>query len=615
MDSQVDEIKSKIDVAELISQYIKLNRAGRNFKGLCPFHSERTPSFMVSPERGTWRCFGCGEHGDVFTFLEKYENLTFVEALEQLAKRAGVTLQKRQPRDEGAQQRKDRQYELLNLSAEFYHYLLTSHKLGQSALQYAHDRQISDQTIKTYMLGFAPNSWNSLTDYLTKKGYTRQEMIASGMASPGRKGLYDRFRGRLMFPVFDHMGRVVGFSGRIMDPDEKAAKYLNNPDSELFHKGRLLYGLHQAKDALRKNDRIVLVEGNVDVISSFQAGVPEVVAPLGTALTPEQISVIKRFTNNIYIAFDQDNAGVEAVKRSIELLKQAELNIKIVEIIDGSDPDDCIKRNPKNWHKSLKQAKDVFDYYLSWASQNYDLNTEAGKIKASQEILPLIAATKSKVAQAFLIQKTSNALALGEEAIRAEMKQLGKPSQARQAQVAPPTKDRPANSVKPTPKSRIEIVSEYIATQTIALLSEGASTRDVHQVLEQIQAESLKSHQNIVMTINQQLGNQEAYDSNAIASQLSPDDKEEFDRLHLTPTVSGLTDAGKIGHSIEEQLTDLKQAIKELHRLHIREQLNTVSQSLKQAELLDKKQVATLQAQFIELSQQLTKLQSDTIEK
>lgn len=606
MDSQIEEIKSKIDIADFISQYFKLTRAGRNFKGLCPFHSERTPSFMVSPERGTWRCFGCGEHGDVITFLEKYENLTFIEALEQLAKRAGVTLTKHQNRDEGQQKRKDRLYELLNLSAEFYHYLLTNHKLGEAAKQYTQNRQITEETVKSYLLGYAPNSWHSLSSFLNKKGYSDQELIASGMASPGRKGAYDRFRGRLMFPVFDNMGRVVGFSGRIMDPSEKAAKYLNNPDSDLFHKGKLLYGLLQAKDAIRKNDRIVLVEGNVDVLASAQAGVPEVVAPLGTALTPEQISLIKRFTNNIYIAFDQDNAGVEAVKRSIELLKQAELNIKIVEIIDGSDPDDCIKRNPKNWHRSLKQAKDVFDYYLSWASQNFDLSTELGKIKASQQILPLISATNSKVAQAFLIQKTANALTLSEEAIRAEMKNA--PATQTPAQLTQPTPSRPKT---PPVKTRAEIVSEYLIIQTIHLLANQAPLKDVQRVLQQLDINSLASHHNIAKAIVAEISEHSTYDSNRLTQKLEASDKEEFDRLNLIPTTSELTEAGKISHSIEEQLTDLRHAIREVHQLHIRGQLNTISRSLKQAELLDKKQVTELQQQFLNLSQELAKIQSE----
>ena len=397
-----------------------------------------------------------------------------MEALEQLAQKAGVALKKSNIPQDGRQKAKQRLYEILSLSAEFYHYILTSHQLGEEARQYIQRRQINQETIKKYQLGFAPNSWQSLAHYLSKKGYTSQEIAATGMSSQGNSRAYDRFRGRLMFPVTDVMGRVIGFSGRSLIESDKSPKYLNSPENELFHKGKLLYGLSQAKDSIRKSDRIILVEGNVDVLSSAQAGVGEVVAPLGTALTPEQVSLIKKFATNIYIAFDQDNAGQKATRRSIELLKQAELDIKVVELIDGSDPDDCIKRNPVNWTKSLNQAKEVFDYYLGWASRTFDLNQESGKMKASLEIVPLIAATNNPVAQSFLIRRAADALAFDEQAIRQQLKA----SQAGTAQYQS-EETEPSSKPQTLIKDRHQVLVEYIMGQIVALVAQDAPRTNI----------------------------------------------------------------------------------------------------------------------------------------
>ena len=596
MESQVEEIKEKSDVVAIISPYVKLSRAGRNYKGLCPFHSERTPSFTVSAERGTWRCFGCGEHGDVITFLEKYENLTFMEALEQLAQKAGVVLKKSNIPQDGHQKAKQRLYEILSLSTEFYHYILTSHQLGGEARKYTLERQISQETIKKYQLGFAPNSWQSLTHYLSKKGYTSQEIAATGMSSQGNSRAYDRFRGRLMFPVTDVMGRVIGFSGRSLIENDKSPKYLNSPENELFHKGKLLYGLSQAKDSIRQSDRLILVEGNIDVLSSAQAGVGEVVAPLGTALTPEQVSLIKKFATNIYIAFDQDNAGQKATRRSIELLKQAELDIKVVELIDGSDPDDCIKRNPANWTKSLNQAKEVFDYYLGWVSRTFDLNHESGKMKASLEIVPLIAATNNPVAQSFLIRRAADALAFDEQAIRQQLKTgQSNPTQHRSEEVVP------SLNAQIAVKDRHQILVEYIMGQIIALAAQGAPRTSVLQHIKILDSNSFTSYQAILGNIQKVLANPSHYELSQLTAGLSNQDEAEFDRLNLT-------DTGRIGHSIDEQLRDLSQAIQELKKLEIKQQLNTLTRSLRQAEVLDKSQVKELQNKITQLSQELAEL-------
>ena len=610
MSSQVDEIKSRVDVTEVISQYVKLQRSGRNYKGLCPFHSERTPSFMVSPDRGTWRCFGCGEHGDVITFLEKYENVSFIEALEQLAKRAGVVLQKHE-RQPGRQQAKQRLLDLLSLSAEYFHYLLTKHDMGKEAREYLAGRGVTAEQITDYKLGYAPDSWRSLQQYLIKKGFTIQEIRDSGMSNEGRSRTYDRFRDRVMFPVMDSMNRVVGFSGRSLRNDDKAPKYLNSPEGELFHKSKLLYGLSQAKEAIRKNDRLVLVEGNLDVLSSARVGIKEVVAPLGTALTSEQVSLIKRFTDNVYLAFDSDGAGMKASRRGIELLKQAELNVKVVEIIGGSDPDDCIQNNPNNWKKSLRQSVDVFDYYINWVSKEFNLSTEQGKRQASREIVPLIAATESSVAKSFLIQKAASSLAVSEEAIRQELKAVGR-GERRTSHASRAVEQIVEPEVE---VSRQELVAAYIVSLTLQLIAGEVPQSELAHIVKTPPMESFGRYSEMMTNVLEGLESKSSVTLNDIAAALPEAMVEEFDRLNLAPAVSGsdvsvigLTNTGRIGHSIEDSIQDLKQAIRELQRLHIREQLNTYSQSLRQAEQLDPSRVAEIQTKIMQLSQELAEL-------
>ena len=317
---QVEEVKKKTDMVTLVGEYVELKKAGRNFKGLCPFHNEKTPSFMVNEELQIFKCFGCGKGGDALSFLMEIEGLEFGEALTKLAERAGVKLVYQ---DRG--EKRGEKEELLKvhlLAQEYYHYLLQKHEVGKWARKYLKDRKINEKLIESFGLGFSPTGWDGLTRFLRdKKGFSEKVIEKSGLGIRGKKGLYDRFRGRVMFPLLDSGGKVVGFSGRVL-PDfarKNEPKYINSPETAIYHKSEMLFGLSQSKQEMRKKGRVVVVEGEIDMISSFAAGVGETVAIKGSALTEEMVERLARLVETVIFAMDADEAGEKAMKRSVSM--------------------------------------------------------------------------------------------------------------------------------------------------------------------------------------------------------------------------------------------------------------------------------------------------------
>ena len=317
---EIELIKEKINVVDLISEYLPLKKAGVNFKGSCPFHQEKTPSFMVSPERGIFHCFGCGVGGDIFKFLMEKEGIEFKEALEILAQKAGVTL-KRSSAPDKAKDLNDRLYEANTKAMQFFNYLLTTHPLGKKALDYLHSRGIKDETIKEFQIGYALNSWETLTKFLKKRGFKTEELILSGLGVSSKRGCYDRFRGRVMFPLIDVRNRVIGFSGRVLGKEEP--KYINTPQTPIFDKKRFLLGLNLTKGIIKEKDEAIIVEGEMDMIMSYQEGIKNIVASKGTALTEDQVITLKKYTENISLCFDTDLAGDAASRRGIEIADKA----------------------------------------------------------------------------------------------------------------------------------------------------------------------------------------------------------------------------------------------------------------------------------------------------
>ena len=417
LNSQTDEIKSKLSVEEVISGYLQLQKAGRNMKANCPFHNEKTPSFVVSPERQMWHCFGCGEGGDIFTFVMKIEGLEFRDALKLLAEKAGVELKNTgyKSSDTG---RKKRVLEIVEVSRKFYQECLKI-KTGKKAFEYLLNRGLSKNIIEKFQLGYAPDSWDLLSKFLKKKGYQESEIFSAGMTvKKDRGGYYDRFRGRIMFPINNVSGQTIGFSSRVMPgQDESQAKYINTPETALYNKSQILYGLDKAKIAIRKNDLAILVEGNMDVIASFQAEIENVVAASGTALTNEQIKIIKRYTDNVAFSFDLDSAGIKAANRGIEIALAEGMNVQVITVPEGKDPADCVKSSPDLWKKAVKNPKPIMEFYFDSVFAKYDATKIEDKKKIAAELLNIIAKISNKIEQSHYLQILAEKLSVDEKVL------------------------------------------------------------------------------------------------------------------------------------------------------------------------------------------------------
>jgi DNA primase len=409
-------IKQKINIVDLISEYLPLKKAGVNFKANCPFHAEKSPSFIVSPERGIFHCFGCGVGGDIFKFLMLKEGMDFVDALEFLAKKAGVTLKRKPSVD------KDKRLKLFEANqkaAQYYNYILTEHKLGAKALEYLKKRGLTDKTIKEFNLGYAPNSWDCLVKFLTKRGFTHQELIDAGLTVISKSGGYDRFRGRIMFPLLDVKGQIIAFSGRVLGVGEP--KYINTPQTLIFDKSNCLFGLNLTKGEIRQKNSAILTEGEMDMIMSYQSGVKNVVASKGTALTGGQIELIKKYAETILLCFDKDLAGDNASRRGIEMADGAGLDIKVIKIPEGKDPAELALKNIELWKKAVEEAEPIYDYYLRSASERFNRNTAQGKKQIATELMPILAKISDNITQEFYIQKLSALLAIPEDILRREI--------------------------------------------------------------------------------------------------------------------------------------------------------------------------------------------------
>jgi DNA primase len=395
-DQVIQEIKDRLDIADVIGGYIPLKKAGVNFKALCPFHGEKTPSFVVTPSRQIWHCFGCGEGGDVFTFVQKHENLDFKDTLKLLADKAGVKLPEYRPAGEGGgpEEEKDLLVRINSFSARYYHELLLSLKGGE-AKAYAKKRGLKLETVKEWTIGFAPQGYSNLSDALKQKKVKEDDAVKAGVLVRNEKGnVYDRFRGRLTFPVLNYVGDVVGFSARVLPEfdDGKAGKYINSPESPVYNKSRVLFGLHAAKNYIRKLDEAIIVEGQMDCVSAHQEGFKNTVASSGTALTSQHAVMVGRLTKNLKFCFDADAAGLMATRRAVEHLLGQGYNIKIINIAGlAKDPDELIRQNPKAWQAAVQKAEPFFDFYIAKLFSAIDRLSVENKKKIRDEVFPLLA--------------------------------------------------------------------------------------------------------------------------------------------------------------------------------------------------------------------------------
>ncbi|MDD4785027.1 MAG: DNA primase [Candidatus Shapirobacteria bacterium] len=426
MDNQVDEIKQKLNIVDVINRYVPLKKKGRHYWACCPFHGEKTPSFSVSEELQIYKCFGCGQAGDIFNFLQNYEKIDFREALEELAKLAGVTLIKSSFIDH-QESKKKLLIEINNQVAKFYNYILLSHPLGKEALDYVTNRGITIDTIKTFSIGFSPNDSKYISNYILKKGYKIDDLIATGTFGKSHygSGLYDRFQGRLTFPLHDYRGHIVAFSGRILPSSKNSnmAKYINSPETEIYHKSQMLFGLNIAKEAIRMENSVIIVEGEFDMISPFQNGFKNIVALKGTAFTQDQLQLLRRYTDTLILALDSDFAGNNASRKSIELADSMEFDIKVLNLGDKyKDPDEAIKADPEFFKSQLKKSTDVWDFIIQSQIKINDIDTIKGKKEVLTVVLPFLVKIKNSVVKSDYFKKLANEINSSVESIYEEAK-------------------------------------------------------------------------------------------------------------------------------------------------------------------------------------------------
>jgi DNA primase len=427
--SPIEEIKNRLDIVEVIQGYIKLQKAGANYRALCPFHSEKKPSLFISPARQIWHCFGCSAGGDVFRFVMQIEGIEFGDALKILAQRSGVELKRQDPKLKTERQRF---YEICELSTKFFEKQLEGSKTGQEIKNYLLNRGLDEESIKKWRIGYAPDLWQGLGDFLFSRGYKKEEAERAGLLIKNEeKRFYDRFRGRIIFPIFDLNSQVIGFGGRIFQEPKKKeenseiieAKYVNTPATLLYDKSRVLYGLDRAKVEIRKKDFCILVEGYIDAIMCSQAGFQNVVATSGIALTPFQLKTLKRYSGNVLTAFDMDIAGDTATKRGIDLAQSQGFNIKII-TMPGKDPADVILEDPKNWEKLVSEARSIVDFYFTTTLTKFDKEKPEGKKEIAKIILPVIKRIPNKIEQSHWIAKLAKELSVKEEDIAEELKKV-----------------------------------------------------------------------------------------------------------------------------------------------------------------------------------------------
>ena len=416
MENAKEEIRARLAVEDVIGQYIELKRAGRNFKGHSPWGTDKTPSFMVSPEKGIWHDFSSNKGGDIFTFVMEMEGITFREAMEKLAQQAGVELKRYSGDDKKQAQHKARLYEALELATKYFQYCLTKNKAVMNYVFYK--RNLNKQTVEKFRIGYAPKSGRALVDFLTKRGFTKQEIEDAGLTN--RFG-GDLFKGRMTVPLMDVGGRVIGFTARIIEKDDNSPKYLNTPETILYNKGRHIFGLSQAKDAIRRSEFVVVVEGNMDVISSHQAGVLEAVATAGTAMTEMHLKSFSRMTNDIRLAYDGDEAGVRAAERAISMASKFGIYLSVIDDYHGcKDADELIQKDPKLWQQAVQSYRPAIEWLFEKYEGQFNLKTEKGFSEYATAAKTIIDDVEDAVLREKYERKVAERLGISLEAFRAK---------------------------------------------------------------------------------------------------------------------------------------------------------------------------------------------------
>lgn len=592
---EVSQVREKIDIVSLISEYLPLKKMGRNFKTVCPFHSEKTPSFVVSPERQIWHCFGCSKGGDVYTFLMEYENMEFREALRVLAKKAGIELRE-SSFQQGVTSQKEKIYAINFQAMQFYKYLLHKHPIGKKALGYLVDeRKIKPKVIETFNLGFSPRIGNALSQYLIKKKqYQKEDLLASGLAYQKEQEIVDFFKGRVMFPLFDQRDNILGFSGRTLFSDQDS-KYINTKETPVYQKANHFFGFNIAKEQMKKEGRAIVVEGEFDVISLFQEGITNVVAVKGSSLTENQVILLSRFAKKVILCFDVDAAGEGAIKKALPILENKSLTAFVIEIKDGKDPDEAIKTNPFAFKKALNTDISIYDFLFSKTFSHNDKNTVEGKKNIAEELLSVISLIENEIVKEHYLKKLSKELDISYESL---IKELSK------------TKNREKNSTTLSftsirdKKLREELLEQYLLALIIQAENPKTAINTVMPILNKIKDIEFKapSYQKILDYLIDYYkihnGQKNQFDSGQFLKTIPKELVESFDNCFIFPLPKF--------DGVDEHIMELKKVAEELRVLRVRSSIKTLSSKIKEKEELgEEKDASLLKEEFSHLISQL----------
>lgn len=596
MSNDTDLIKQRLDIVEVVQEYIPLKKMGSNWKANCPFHNEKSPSFMVSQEKQIWHCFGCDRGGDMFSFVQEIEGVEFPDALRTLATRAGVELQFNDPKTH------NHRTTLLNIveaTQRFYQSVLHNRPEAEIARQYLLARGITGTTQEQFGLGYSLDEWDALSKHLHEAGFAEADIFAAGLSikKDSAAGYYDRFRGRVMIPLYDVGGQVVGFTARTLKVDETGGKYINSPQSDIYDKSAVIYGLHKAKQAIKKLDASIIVEGNLDVISAHQAGFPNVVAVSGTALTDNQVRLLKRYSENMLFAFDMDAAGIRAAQRGIDIALQHSMNIKVIQLPSQfKDPDDCIQKDPQLFKQAIRDAIHIIDFFFASITSDLDLQRVEHKKKAVKNLLPVLLKITDTIEQAHYIQKLADLVQVEPLIIQQALARAK--SAVRVPTAIQSAKDASDKNIHIKPADRYAALSREVIAIVLGLPDQFKYCLDYLDPAYLTDEASAELYKRMTDYYN----NNAVFDESKYLEQ-HRDDAQFIDMLHLLRADS-IPDADR--QILQEQMISV---IRELHKGYIIKRLRQLESQIKQAEQqADTTHTEQLLQEFQMLTNQLTEL-------
>jgi DNA primase len=587
MNDQVAEVKLHTDIVSIISERIELKKAGRNYKASCPFHGEKTASFMVSPELQIFKCFGCSEAGDVYSFLEKFEGMEFPEALKYLADRAGIVLVRT---NIGPTSDREKLIEINSLALKFYNYMLLSRPEGKKALDYLlTTRGLKLETIKEFQLGYSPENSYIINDFLIKKKkFTAKDIDLAGIGvSRDGKEFYDRFNGRVMFPLFDHRGNPIGFAGRVLPWDKRdTGKYINSPETPVYHKSNILFGLNLTRSFIKKKKVAIVVEGELDLISSYQAGIKNIVAIKGSALTDEQVKLLSRFAPKFILALDSDFAGDAAARRGITVAENSGVEVKVAKITGFKDPDDAARGNINSYKNDLIHAIGAWDFLIDSVFGRYKSETGEGKAKISKELIPILAGIEDKIVQAYYTNLVAEKLRVPLEAV---VQQLAKTDSKTSESLGTPS----LKTAEGQGKNRNSLLEERLLTLSFQSDPKVLFTKEINIHIKN------PAYQKILVELEVYFKNHENFDAKEFGESLP---KELFDGY----AIMVLGENQDLIDKPDELKKELDLVVKELTILGIKENLKNLAFKMKELEKTgDKDGLLSVQNQFNKLAKRL----------